>query len=233
MTGKPWIRGLTMLATALALYIALLCHPDPLFAYNLREGTIVLHSRRPLPPRGREIARDATARVARSPLYDDTTTYDVYLCDTLACHVLFSNYQYRVGGVAYAGLNANIFLRPSHIERDRLIGPSGREVPGERTLTYFIAHEVVHAMLSRSLGRVRYQRLATCQNEGYADYIAKAGAFDYAQAARRYRDGARELDPVQSGLYLRYQLFVSYWLDQRGLSVQQLLSLPPDPPHIE
>jgi hypothetical protein len=222
-----------MLATGTALYIALLCHPDPLFAYNLREGAIVLHSPRPLPLRAREIARDADARVARSPLYDRSVTHHVYLCDTSACFVFFSNYRYRVGGVAYGGLNGSVFVRPSHIERDRLIGPSGREVQGERTLTYFIAHEVVHAILCQSLGRVRYQQLATWQNEGYADYIAKAGAFDYAQEARRYRDGAPELDPAQSGLYLRYHLFVSYWLDQRGLSVRQLFSLPPDAPHID
>lgn len=228
MTRKRVLRLLALLASALFAYVLLLCHPDPLFAHSLREGAIVLHSPRPLPARAHDIARAADARIARSPLYDRDHPTHIYLADTRARFALFSSYRYRVGGVAYGGLNRNVFMRPSDIERDRVVRWNGTEIPDERTLTYFIAHEAVHAMLSSRLGRLRYLELPTWQNEGYADYIAKAGAFDYARELQRYREGAPELDPVQSGLYLRYHLSVSYWLDRRGLSVRELLSLPAD-----
>lgn len=104
----------------------------------------------------------------------------------------------------------------------------GTEVDGERTLTYFIAHEVTHALLAKHLGRLGYLRLPTWINEGYADYLAKAGAFDYERELRQYRQGASDLDPAKSRLYNRYHLAVSYWLDKRGLNVGQLLALPDD-----
>jgi hypothetical protein len=226
MRRKRGLRLASLLVSAAVMYAALLCHPDPLFAYSVRGGTIMLHSPQPLPACAIDIARAADARVARSPLYDPRAVHHVYLSDTSWRFALFSSYRYRAGGVAYGGLTQNAFLRPSRLERDRLVRWDGSEVPAERTLSYFIAHEVVHAMLSAHLGRLRYLRLPTWQNEGYADYVAKAGTFDYARELQRYRQGAPELDPARSGLYLRYHLSVSYWLDRRGLSVAQLLSLP-------
>ena len=228
MRAKPWLRAGMVVAGALAMYGALLCHPDPLFAHSVQGGTVVLHSRRPLPPRALQIALAADSRVSRSPLYDSRQRHHVYLCDSPQFFALFSNHRYRAGGVAYGGLTANTFLRPSSIERDRLFRPNGSEVPAERTLTYFIAHEVVHGMLSAHVGRLRYLKLPTWLNEGYADYVAKAGAFDYEHELSRCRSGDRELDPAQSGLYLRYHLSVSQWLDKRGLSVAELLELPED-----
>jgi hypothetical protein len=37
--------------------------------------------------------------------------------------------------------------------------PSGNEVPGERTLGYFIAHEVTHTLIADRLGVIAYWRL--------------------------------------------------------------------------
>jgi hypothetical protein len=139
---------------------------------------------------------------------------------------LFALNRHRAGGIAY-GLTSNVWLRPTNIERD-LIRSTGEEVPGERTLTYFIVHEIVHGMLSKHIGRWRYLQLPTWLNEGYADFVAKDGRFDFAATHKRYVEGAPELDPERSRLYLRYQLMVSYWLEIRGLSVEQLLRLPPD-----
>jgi hypothetical protein len=226
MRSTLWLRAIILIAATLAMYGALLCHPDPLFAHSIRAGTVVLHSPQALPERALQIAKDADSRVSRSPLYDSRQRHHVYLSDTPQLFALFSTYRFRGGGVAYGGLTENTFLRPASIERDRLIRSNGTEVPGERTLTYFIAHEVVHGMLTARVGRIRYLMLPTWLNEGYADYIAKAGAFDYARELERYRAGHRDLDPAQSSLYLRYHLFVSHWLDKRGLSVDQLLALP-------
>ena len=155
MWGKRLLRGLTFLGTAAVMYAALLCHPDPLFAYSVRAGDDRLALPRATAGRAEQIVRAADARVARSPLYRASDAHHVYLCDTPARFALFSLYRCRAGGVAYGGLTSNVFLRPSSLERDRLIRPNGSDVPGERTLTYFIAHEVTHAMLHAHLGRLR------------------------------------------------------------------------------
>jgi hypothetical protein len=228
--GRRLRPGLCAVASAFALYVALIVHPDPLFAYELQANSIVLHAREPLPPEAAGLAQAAHARIARSPFFVEGDSYHVYLCDSPA---LFSFLSLKpgVGAVAQVYFVGQVLLRPSHIARDRLIGPSGNEVPGERTLTYYIAHEITHSMVARRIGRVAYARLADWQREGYADYVAKAGSFDFEVALADFRADARDLDPVRSGLYLRYQLLTVYALDQLRLSAEELMNgyRPPEP----
>ncbi len=122
---------------------------------------------------------DTEERLARSPLFRDRPAKDIriYLCNRRWRFILFANYRYRVGGLTYPPLSKNIFLRAAHIEANRLIGPSGQEVPGERTLSYYFAHEVTHTLVFDDLGAVRHWRLPVWKNEGYADYIGKRIGF--------------------------------------------------------
>ena len=130
------------------------------------------------------------------------------------------------GGEAFVWLGHNAFLRPAHFDQDRLIGPSGRDVPGERSLTYFLTHELTHILTADALGIWRYLRLEPWQQEGYADYVAKAGDFDYFGTRAKFRAGDPALDPERSGLYLRYHLLVAHLLDQLGMTVPDLLARP-------
>jgi len=220
-----------MLLGVLGAYVALLLHPDPLFAHEVRYENVVLHSPQAFPPQALDVARRAHERLVRSPFFSAQDRYDVYLCDTQALFSLLA-LKPGAGGVAQIYFSGNTFLRPSRIDRDRLIGPLGREVPGERTLTYYVAHELTHTMLARSIGRVAYHGLTTWQQEGYADYVAKE-AFDFEGNRAAFRAGARELDPLQSGLYLRYHLLVAEALDRQGLSPEVLLAGPSDAAPIE
>jgi len=43
----------------------------------------------------------------------------------------------------------------------------------------------------------------------------------------------RASSTLRPGLYLRYHLHVAYWLERRGLSVEQLLALPPAAAKVE
>src|SRR5262249_17287917 len=144
---RSWARRAILAATAIAIpYGAILVWPQMLFAYDVRADNVVLHARRPLPARAAEIAAAAHDRITRSPLYVAGDTYDLYLCDTPALFALFARWNYNVGGVADVYLTRHIWLRPSHIDRDRIVGPSGAEASGDRTLTYFVAHEITHIM---------------------------------------------------------------------------------------
>lgn len=222
-----YLRRILLFAVGvLGLYIALLLRPHTLFAYEVRADNIVLHAREPLPPRAQRIAEAVLARVATSPFYSASDTYDVYLCDTSELFAFVSVLHPRAGGVSQIYLTGNAFIRPSIVEDDRLIGPGGNLVPGERTLTYFIAHEVTHTMVARRLGRLAYYRLEAWQQEGYADYVGKARTdFDFEAALRAYRRGDAQLDPARSGLYMKYQLMTEYSLDVLGQSPEELLAL--------
>jgi hypothetical protein len=231
---RRWSRRLLLSLTAAAVvYGVLLVRPQIVFAYEVRAENVVLHARSPLPDRAAEIAAAAQRRVSRSPLYVPTDTYDVYLCDTPALFAFFAPLHANVGGIADVYLTRNVWLRPSHLERDRLVGPSGAEASGDRTLTYFIAHEITHIMTARHVGRRGYYQLEKWQQEGYADYVGKGGAFDFPAVQRDFQAGVPALDPRRSGLYLRYHLLVAELIDHKGMTVEALLSHPIDAAPIE
>ena len=106
-------------------------------------------------------------------------------------------------------------------------------MPGERTLTYFLAHEIAHVLIARELGAVAFLRLPAWKNEGYADLLAKGSDFDYERTREQLRHGDRDLDPNRSGLYLRYHLLVAYLLERRGLGVRDVLRDGFDPVRLE
>ena len=226
-------RCALVVVVAVGGYVALLLHPQPLFAFSVREAAIVLHAREPLPPEAQGVLADATRPVAASPFYDPQATYDAFLCDDVRTFTAFTLWNRGAGAVSQWDLTGNIFLRPSHVDRNRLVGRSGKETPGERTLSYFIAHEVTHTMLARRIGRLRYARLQRWQVEGYADYVGKAGDFDFEKTLAAFRADTRELDPKRSGLYLRYHLMVAYLLDRQGMTPEALLAGPIEKTEIE
>ncbi|MBX7096193.1 MAG: hypothetical protein K1X89_00645 [Myxococcaceae bacterium] len=207
--------------------------PFPLFPHELRRGVVVLHSAAPLPAGAAELVAEADRRLSRSPLYDGHRTYDVFLCDSAGLYEVFAFPNHGTGGETFFWVGNHAFLRPAHLERDALVGPSGTEVAAPRTFTYFLTHEVTHAMTADALGAWRYARLERWQQDGYADTVAKAGAFDVEDALARLRADDPALDPDRLGLYLRYQLLVEHLLEHEHLSVEALLSTPRDAAPIE
>jgi len=98
------------------------------------------------------------------------------------------------------------------------------EVTGERTLAYFMTHEIVHSLEVSLLGRYAYVRMPAWKREGYADYVARNSNFVFAERLAALRNNAPEMDPHGSGLYLRYQLLVSYLLDVARVTPDKMLT---------
>jgi hypothetical protein len=214
--------GLSLLGAS-GGYLAMLCFPDPFFAYQLIHGTIILRSDEPIPASARPVLDEAERQLTGSPLNQPATKHHIYICNRPWRFLVFANFRHHVGGLTYPPLSNNIYLRAVHFEVNRLVGPSGNEVSGERTISYFVAHEIAHTLIADRLGAVDYWRLPDWKNEGYADYLAKGADFSYEDAVRLFRAGVREMDPVRSGLYLRYHLLVAHLLLRRRISVDELL----------
>jgi hypothetical protein len=213
-----------------AVWVALVIHPQPLFAYNLRRQNLQLHARAPLPPEAGPILDEAVRRLSRSPLHDPGQTYDVFLCGSSS---LFTLFTLRTDITAATHPGGHAFIRAADVASNRVIDPSGHERTGERTLTYTIAHEATHAMTMAALGYLRFYRLDPFQVEGYADHVAFDHRLDLAAGREALRHDAPEMNPRRSGLYRRYELLVAYLLGRQGLSVQQLLARPLDRREIE
>jgi len=217
-----------------ALYWALLCFPQPFFRSSVQADNLALYSDQSFAPdAGKKILETVEAKLAASPLYSSTERHSAFICNASWRQRLFFNRNYGVGGVNQYPLTTNIFLRDAVIEENRLVSPSGNQVPGDRTLDYFIAHEITHTLTVRAIGSLRYYKLPQWVREGYADYVAKGGAFDFESARNAFLAGAPEMDWQRSGLYLPYNLLVAYLLDKQQWTVQRLLESPPDQRAVE
>ncbi|MGD0299083.1 MAG: hypothetical protein ABSE86_18410 [Bryobacteraceae bacterium] len=167
--------------------------PQPFFSFSVRANSLVLHSDRPFSaPAAERVLKLAEAKLATSPLYSSAQDHDIFICNSRWRQMLFFNKDYEVGGVAPYPVTANVFLRDAHIEDNRLIGPRGGRVPGDRTLDYFIAHEITHQLTGHAIGPVRYLRLPQWVREGYADYVGKGSSFDYDTARRAFLAESRK-----------------------------------------
>jgi hypothetical protein len=216
-------RVLTPLFVLIAVYLGVLCKPQPLFAWSVAAHNLTLYADRPFTPSaGAQVLELVHDKLAASPLYGGEP-HNIFICSAPWRRVLLFNRNYRVGGVSYAWLTNNVFLRDALVDENRLLDSRGKPVAADRPLDYFIAHEVTHAISGGALGPFGYARMPEWIREGYADYVGKGRAFDYDTAARMYRSGAPEMDRWKSGLYLRYHLLVAYELDQQQWTVRRLL----------
>lgn len=217
--------GIALLAV-IAGWVALAVHPQPLFAHTAERHNIVLHARAPLPAEAGPLLDDVARRVARSPIYDPARIHHVFLCDTPGLFALFALWDRNVGALSMWHLGGNVFIRPHSILRNSVIGPRGDEKRGERTLAYYIAHELAHTMSADHVGHRRYFNLAAFQQEGYADYVAFARPVDLAAGRAALARGDKQMSPSRSGLYKKYELMVAHLLERRGLTVDDILLLP-------
>jgi hypothetical protein len=221
-------------ATLFAAYAGLLCAPQPLFPFTVRADSLVLRSDRPFSEAaGRHVLELAERKLARSPLYSGRPGYSIFICNSRWRQMLFFNKDYGAGGVAQYPVTANAFLRGALIEDDRLVSPRGSPVMGDRTLDYFVAHEITHQLTGHAIGPLRFYQLPRWVREGYADYVGKGNSFDYDQAKRAFLAGTPEMDWKRSGLYWRFHLLVAYLLDHQHWSVEQLLKNPPSQAAVE
>jgi hypothetical protein len=233
---KAAIFSILGIASLFALYLVLLCHPGFFFRHTFSQRGITLYSDEPIPSRAAEqVLKGTEQRLARSPLFRTRSGggIRVYICNRKWRFIFFANYKYQVGGLTYPPLSNNIFLRAVDFDADRLIGPSGTPVPGERTLTYFITHEIMHTLIADELGALTYWRLPDWKDEGYSDLVAKGASFHFDHALEQLRSRDREMDPRRSGLYLRYNLLVAYLFDRKKLSIHEMLNQEFDPVSLE
>lgn len=209
----------------LGAYWLLMCFPQPFFQSSVSASNLVLYSDRPFAEAaGREVMEQVQAKLSVSPLYTKQQSHLVFICNARWRQRLFFNYVYGVGGVNFYPFTTNVFLRDAIIEENCLIGPQGTRVPGDRTLDYFIAHEITHTLTGQAVGGLAYHRLPQWIREGYADYVGKGASFNYDTARRAFLADMPEMDWKRSGLYWRFHLLVAHLLDKKHWSVQQLLA---------
>ncbi len=210
-----------------ALLLVLPSLPQPFFHASVNAKNLTLYSDQPFAPAaGQQVLQLVEAKLAKSPLYSAEQKHLIFICNTRWRQRLFFTYVYGVGGVNYYPFTTNVFLRDSIIEENCLIGPGGNRLPGERTLDYFITHEIAHTLTGQAVGAIDYHRLPQWKREGYADYVGKGAAFNYDEARRAFLANDLRMDWAKSGLYWRFHLLVAHLLEKQHWSVQRMLEDP-------
>jgi hypothetical protein len=221
-------------AALFALYLLLLCFPQAFFHSAVTANNLALYSDQPFSSEaGKHILNLVAGKLSASPLYLPQQSHMAFICNARWRQRLFFNRSYGVGGVNQYPVTRNVFLRDALIEQNCLIGPGGNRVQGERTLDYFIAHEITHTLTAQTVGWVDYYRLPQWVREGYADYVGKGTSFNYDEAKRAFLADVPEMDWQKSGLYWRYHLLVAYLLDRQHWGVQRLLTEPMEQTAVE
>jgi len=225
------LRGLAFLLVLLVLYVLAACFPKPLFAYRVSYENYRVWSDRPIPAEITAVLDDVTRRLRTSSLHDRALPVEIFICNESWRLWLYGrSFHARMGGAADVWLTRQVFIRESDIPANRILPPGPRPVAdaAHRPLSYFIAHEITHVDISRSFGRTIMLRYPQWLLEGYPDYVAKGGDFDYEENRALFAAGAVALDHARSGLYREFHLKVAHMLDKQGRTPQQVFANPPD-----
>ncbi len=224
---KFLLKFIASIIAFIAVIIFLLCVPQTFFQTPVNAKNLSLYSDQTFTPAaGQHVLELAEAKLATSPLYSSLQNHQIFICNARWRQRFFFTHAYGVGGVNYYPITTNIFLRDSIIEENCLIGPNGSRVAADRSLDYFIAHEITHTLTGQAIGGIAYHRLPQWKREGYADYVGKGAAFNYDEVKQLFFANDPKMDYASSGLYLRFNLLVAHLLDKQHWSVQRLLTEP-------
>jgi hypothetical protein len=208
--------------TLVLLFCALIAWPDPLFAFSLSSGTIVVASDRPIPAVGGErFLQDCERLLERSPLKTKGRRYTIYVTNENWRQRLFFLWDPKSWGLAYA-LAGTAFISGADFENGRVVHWGYVGTP-PRTLAWSCAHELTHLITFEHIGLARF-RMPQWAFEGFADYVGVENRESFEQL--RDALGDRPVDVpmmVKYGSYPRFRLLVTFFLDRKGWSVDQLL----------
>ena len=220
--------------SAAVIVVGLLLQPAALFAHSIRHGQFVVYSDRPLEEGWEAVLGDVQRRLATTDLYDANAEFRIFVCNE-PWRLWLLTRSTEVGGFADTFATRNIYLREAVAAENRIVPPRETLADAEsRPLSYFIAHEAVHVMQSRIFGRAMSLTSPKWLVEGHADYVAKAGDFQFEENRQLLIEGDPLLSKqyAQRGLYRRYHLMVEQSLPSAEFSIHQLFEDPPKENHV-
>src|SRR5262245_32776937 len=92
-----------------------------------------------------------------------------------------------------------------------------------RTLASLCAHELTHIVAWEHVGLARF-RVPRWVWEGFADYVAMENRESFDELRNALGDRPVDIPTmVKYGFYPRYRLLVTYFIERRGWTVDQLL----------
>lgn len=197
-------------------WLLLVYFPGWAFPYKTECDNIELRSDEPFDAGAAKVVlTTANAKLRRSPFFTPDVRCTVCICNHTWKRKLFFLKEPKAGGLHYYFSNT-IFLSGARIAENRLVSPSGRLVAGDRTLDYFIVHELAHTMAERAVGVWHYHHLDDWIKEGYVDYVGRGSALKAVRNREGFLTNSPEMSFPAEAPYLRFNLMVAYYLERNG-----------------
>jgi len=216
-----FLKIFAFLCIIITIYILTLCFPQLFYKYNIAVGNISIYSDQEIPEEEiKEIIKEVQSRIEKSVLYKSDTKHRIFITNNDIRWRYFSNINYKAGGLNYVIFNHNVFLRRANITNNRMYGYSGKEVTGDRTLDYFISHEISHTLEFQSMIWYKYPIKTNWILEGYAEYVAH-NSQTYEESLDYYLN-----IPETTGAkyYTRARTMVSYMLEKKNIPISDIWS---------
>ena len=201
-------------------YVLTLCFPQAFFKNKVTIGNITVYSDEKIAPEINEILKRAESRIQKSAIYKSDFKQRIFIANNPIRWNYFSNVNNKAGGISYVFLIKNIFLRRVDIQNNRLYGSSGKVATGDRTLDYFMAHEMTHQLEFQSMPWYKYPLKTNWVLEGYCEYVAH-NSQNYESALNYYLEV-----PENTGAkyYTRVRTMVTYLLEKKKITIADIWS---------
>jgi hypothetical protein len=224
MIKRTLLWTTVLLATGALSLCAMLTWPQPLFAFSLGSGRIAVASDRPIPSLGGErFLSDCERLLDRSPLKAEGRQYRLYVAnDSWRQRLFFIPHPDAWGFGWYTGFGGHAFMSGADFDSGRVVHWGYIGTP-PRTLAALCAHELTHVIAWEHIGLDRLH-VPQWVWEGLPDYVAMENRETFEQL--RDALGERPVDTpmrVKYGFYPRYRLLVTYFIEKKNWSVDQLL----------
>jgi hypothetical protein len=219
-----------LLVSATMVYGFVLCFPQVLFAYEVSHDDFKVYSREPLDPNIHAILDDVEGKLSASGIHDKDLRPRIFLFDSHRHYAWLSLY---VGSNSFAKSypalpTDNIFVNKSDVARDLVFRDA--EMSRSRSLRGVLAHEVTHLLVREKFGYFTNLTLPAWKQEGYSEYVAGGTLLDHETGVRMWREHPTDDTGYR---YFKYYMLVSYLLDRKKLSVEEMFIRDFDRPTLE
>lgn len=214
--GRWLRRSGQMLFVLVLLYISLYTFPQILFPYSYSIQGVTLYARSPFPAETPERIVEIVKLIQRSELAVAGRSERIFICDRPWLFRLLS--PMSSGAFAYSlPVTDNVFIANADLVHN--VARSAVPEFNVRSFSAVAAHEITHGLIRHKIGLL--SRLPTWITEGYCDYVARESSFPEAVGLRLLAAGQQ--DPSGSFRYFVFRQMVSYLIEDRQLSFQQVV----------
>lgn len=172
--SSRWAALFLLSAIALGGAIATaIAYPQPMFFHSVKVGQFQFYADTEMDLHDVEqVVARTVSRLEKSELFDAEVNLSVFIVpNSWKRQLLFLPAANAGGAVYYPLARRNIYLSEVDFEKDRLIFSDGYSPDGNRTLSYFLAHEAAHIFTGNVVGVLGLFQLPVWLREGYADLV--------------------------------------------------------------